>query len=203
MENTAAVVGEFIEQWGAIFKWKFEGVNPQALWDVVSDFMAPHKWARSIVQTCELADGEANVAGCVRRVTFHPALPDDPPQVAYEKLLDIDHLNHCFSYSLLPGHSLQALISVQQHRGKFRLLSESPSSSCEKDSKMNATESFILEWSFFSSCVPDGYSEVEFIETLFSFYQTIMADFRAILSLPEESISFLCMSSPFAAQNEQ
>ncbi|KAI5054978.1 hypothetical protein GOP47_0030123 [Adiantum capillus-veneris] len=83
---------------GKVFEWKVSAV--------MGDFVGIHKyWLQSVVQSCNLVDGQLQKIGCVEKVTMTSTTTPYP--FIAEKLLEMDQLHRHYPYTSLipPSHA--------------------------------------------------------------------------------------------------
>ncbi|KAH7277217.1 hypothetical protein KP509_39G040400 [Ceratopteris richardii] len=173
-------------RWGKAFAWEIEGTTLEAVWLITGDFVRADKWAPSVVESCSLVEGEANSPGCVRKVVVHPSAPGQPSTMAMEKLLDIDHEHHRYSYGILPGGTLPVFCHLDNYISTFQIV---PCPSPKKEDASEPVSSHLLvQWDFVCSAVPEKVSEEEANQAVNWLFQTAMNDLRVGVSLSENSI---------------
>eukprot|EP00250_Pteridium_aquilinum_P009787 c18936_g1_i1 orf=372-968(+) len=179
--------GEEEVLWGKAFKWEIKGAGEDEVWEVTGDFLGVARWATSLVESCELIEGEAHKPGCVRRVLVYPQAPGEASTFALEKLLEMDALHHRYSYTILGGSTLPGFSLMQDYVSTFKLSSLRlvyPSAEIDQE---NGT---LLHWSFV--CRPvSTLSEEETHNIAFSLYQAAVNDLKARLSLSDDRITLI------------
>ncbi|MCO5593219.1 hypothetical protein L7F22_047226 [Adiantum nelumboides] len=179
MEETKGSQGE----WGKAFEWAIKGAPLEQVWLVTSDFVGVDKWMTSLVQSCELVEGERNTPDCVRRPVLYPSAAGEPFTYALEKLLETDASHHRYSYTILEG-TLPGFSVMENYVSTFKL---SPLHHHDEEAGT------LLQWSFVCHPVA-ALTEKQAQHIAFSLYQTAIADLKTRLCLPDDAATLLSSS---------
>eukprot|EP01018_Ginkgo_biloba_P013826 Gb_02243 [translate_table: standard] len=87
------------------------------VWKLGSDFLGFDKLAAH-VDICKHIEGEMNKPGCVRYCSSGKGIPRPDNEMSWvkEKLLTMDPVNYCFTYSVIDGN-----VGFDGYVGSFRL----------------------------------------------------------------------------------
>lgn len=114
------------------------------VWKLSADFINLHKYAKN-VDKCDHVEGERNEMGCVRYCRATQSSGSDEGILwAKEKLLTMDPLNRCYSYSIIDGN-----VGIEGYVANFKVYNMS-NGNC------------VVEWSF-EAHPSKYYGEEEFI----------------------------------------
>jgi len=115
------------------------------VWKLSADFINVQKYAKN-VDKCDHVEGERNEMGCVRYCSgVQSSGSDERILWAKEKLLRMDHVNRCYSYSIIDGN-----LGIEGYVANFKVYNIMTNGNC------------FVEWSFQAN-PSKYYEEQEFI----------------------------------------
>jgi len=116
----------------------------ERVWKLSADFINVNKYAKNI-DKCDHVEGERNEVGCVRYCSGVQSYGSDQRILwAKEKLLTMDSLNRCYTYSIIDGN-----LGIEGYVANFKVYNMT-NGNC------------VVEWSF-QADPSKYYEEEEFI----------------------------------------